>query len=263
MSPPRTRTSAASIRQWGRPVKTILTFDICRQLVSQERKLHAATFGVAATGASYHTDADESESAASDSDEGEQLLVNARYIWSKGRRVRLLGSLQREHEAKLKPVLDVLADAKRKRAASRCRPKATWTRPWTSDELELNFQIHPSIAQYTVSDLPLYFAPPFWNGRDLRLVVDRTHFVIAVLGGSGPGNWNPVVQKTNYLLEHAVTMFSEGALALVDVGVAYSDDPEQYPANLVESETDGSSQIVRFLMDHVPIQRLYQNAQGK
>ncbi|KAJ7178545.1 hypothetical protein C8R43DRAFT_942198 [Mycena crocata] len=251
-------------RRWKRPVRCVLSFDMCRQLVSLERKAHATTFGVISSKPSYDTDADESDSATSSADESERLLVNAHYIWSKGRRVRLIGTLQRQHEAKIQPILTALDQAKQKRLASRSRPKATYTRPLSAEELELNFSGQPRRMQYALEQMPPYYALFRWRGRETCLVVDRVNFVIGVLGNpSASTEWTELMEQTTQLLEQAASKFSIGDLTFVDIGLAYMEWERtgvQRPAELIESDMDASAEVVEFVASHVNIRALSQNA---
>lgn len=78
-----------------------MTYNFAWQLTCHERKQHAETFGVLEFTPSNQWDPDESDLPDSSDDKWERLLVNPHWIWSKERRVWLLGTLQRAHEARI------------------------------------------------------------------------------------------------------------------------------------------------------------------
>ncbi|KAJ7038472.1 hypothetical protein C8F04DRAFT_1256071 [Mycena alexandri] len=153
----------------------------------------------------------ESENPApSDSDDGdtswpsgeEEPLPDLHYVWENGRKVRLLGIVQRQHQAQFQDLIDRHDAIRAYKAASRAFPKdRTPQRPWTQKERRHADVYLPEDRVYNFREFSLdphvlgsdpglasLFELTRWTGRRSPAlpVVDRTRYVICVAGGIHP-----------------------------------------------------------------------------
>ncbi|KAJ7145428.1 hypothetical protein C8R43DRAFT_953480 [Mycena crocata] len=217
-----------------------------------------------------HADADPGINRNDCTDSDRELDLH--YIWENGRKIRLLGTLQRERAACLKPLLEARQAAMA--LASAAEAALIPRRPWTDQELAAVIRLNPEHRIYDHRELLgedsiFRFQKLVWDGlcalllyfsgRMLTLldsevmpIIDRTKLVIGVAGGVPQEDDGPTVTaQATAALEKALSMLPGRLSRSISAGVGYDGDrPQNLPLRVHQMFA------LDYLSQHVAVKRL-------
>ncbi|KAJ7482145.1 hypothetical protein B0H11DRAFT_1915089, partial [Mycena galericulata] len=129
---------------------------------------------------------DSEDSSASPANSDAEDLFDPNYIWENGRKIRLLGTLRREREAKIRPLREAREAAKAWRASKKAYPKdRTPRRPWTEAERANADCVAPEERLYADTELlgpgaTYAFRFVEFDGQHVLPLIDRTNLVMGM-----------------------------------------------------------------------------------
>ncbi|KAJ7104599.1 hypothetical protein C8R44DRAFT_887054 [Mycena epipterygia] len=200
MRPTRQTTRRHLIPPLGPTILPTITYDIFQTL--DERNMDDCCLPSTAEPVDS-SDASESADDSGADDPDREDLLDPNFIWDNGHKIRLLGTLQRQRAAELRPP------------------------PWTEAELRQADRIHPDDCLHAhtefVGPTASYgFTLVDWAGLDARPVLDRTHLVIAVAGGQPQADGPAIIARATAAFESAALLARPRATGALDTFVSIS-----------------------------------------